>query len=139
MSEAWFGLLGVVVGGAISTIWSWLSVVRAELAEAMVAARLLDEDLRRIEAALGAGEGRHDVRLDLVEWGRQRVSLARVLGRPQWRAVAVVYESGVPRGRGTRVPGADRVRRAREALEPLVEGKRYVVHSAGATGSARPS
>jgi hypothetical protein len=62
MSSAWFGLIGVVVGGLISTLWQWLAVVRQELSEAMVAARLVDEDLRGVDRQTGhehlAGESR---------------------------------------------------------------------------------
>ena len=46
MSSAWIGLIGVVVGGVISTLWQWLAVVRQELSDAVVSARLVNEDLQ---------------------------------------------------------------------------------------------
>ena len=45
MSSAWIGLIGVVVGGVISTLWQWLAVVRQELSDAVVSARLVNEDM----------------------------------------------------------------------------------------------
>jgi hypothetical protein len=122
VSSAWIGLAGVVVGGVIATLWSWLAVVRQELADAVVAARLVDEDLRTIESASpGTARPAADV------WTANRVALAKVLGETQWHAVSDVYRQG---GAGTS-PDEDpalrtRVDAARGALEPLVRGKRYV-------------
>lgn len=44
MNSVWIGLVGVIVGGLITTLWSWLSVVRQELSDGMVAARMVDDD-----------------------------------------------------------------------------------------------
>lgn len=124
MSEAWFGLLGVVVGGFISTLWSWLSVVRQELSDGMVAARLLDEDLKRFDASVDRREPADAVSADM--WREHRVALAKVLGEPQWNAVADAYrpadpsQSGQPASLGT-------VADARAALKPLAQGKRHVL------------
>ena len=125
VSSAWFGLIGVVVGGLISTLWSWLAVVRQELSEAMVAARLVDEDLRSAEALVsGTGAARAD--LDRDVWAANRVALAKVLGHPQWNALVEVYRRGA---RTSYEPG-DSFRQhlsvARASLDPLVRGKRYV-------------
>jgi hypothetical protein len=114
MSSAWFGLLGVVVGAVIASVWSWLAVVRQELTDAMVAARLVDEDL----GSLFGGETPH---INTEVWVTNRAALARVLGREQWTAVADVYR-GVE---GCPAHGA--VQRPRDTLAPLVAGKRYIV------------
>ena len=45
MSSVWIGFIGVIVGGLITTVWSWLAVIRQELGDAMVSARLVDESL----------------------------------------------------------------------------------------------
>jgi hypothetical protein len=114
MSSAWFGLLGVVVGGVIASVWSWLAVVRQELTDAMVAARLVDEDL----SLLLDGKVAH---LDTETWETNRAALARVLGREEWAAVAGVYGPDAP------CPAGEQVQRASIALTPLVTGKRYVI------------
>ena len=123
MSEAWFGLLGVVVGGVISTLWSWLSVVRQELSDGMVAARLVDEDLRGFDASV-AGRKPADA-LSAATWGEHRVALAKVLGEHQWNAVADAYQLEA-QSQSARHP-ARTVAEARAALKPLVQGKRYVI------------
>ena len=119
MSEAWFGLLGVVVGGVISTLWNWLAAVRQELSDAMVAARLVDEELR-VMAEGDGGLGRTPVSQDV--WQTYRVALAKVLGERQWRAVADVYHGSM-----SRRPTSEETAKARDALQPLVRGKRRVV------------
>ena len=124
MNAAWFGLIGVIVGGVISTVWSWLAVVRQELTDAMVAARLVDEDLVTQVAPSLDPDGRA-LRPDLALWSAHRISLAKVLGKEQWNAVAAVYR---PRdGLETPPPTAAELQTARSALRPLVEGKRYVI------------
>jgi hypothetical protein len=117
MSAAWFGLIGVIVGGVISTIWSWLSVVRQELTEAMVAARLIDEDLLAF-AARSSATDRLPARPDADLWSANRNALAKVLGQAQWDAVAAVYRDEHD---SAQVPAA------RDALRSLVQGKRYVI------------
>jgi hypothetical protein len=112
VSQALFGLLGVVVGGVISTLWAWLSVIRQELSDAMVAARLVDEDLKVVEDwddREGPG------RVDRALWEAHRVPLAKVLGEHQWRSVADVYRVNIPV-----VGDKPKVAEARAALRPLV-------------------
>jgi hypothetical protein len=79
MDAAWFGLIGVVVGGLISTLWSWLAVVRQELSEAMVAARLIDEDLLPVAIPHPGGAELPDADI----WVENRVALAKALGKSQ--------------------------------------------------------
>jgi hypothetical protein len=123
VSEAWFGLLGVVVGGLISTLWSWLSVVRQELSEGMVAARLVDDELRRVDPSVGGATPATPLSGDM--WGEYRVALARVLGERQWNAVADAYRLAAEPTSAEALPRA--VANARVALQPLVQGKRYVM------------
>ena len=110
MSSAWIGFVGVVVGALVSTLWQWLAVVRQELSEAVVAARLVDESLRA-----AAGTAKPDPSI----WIENRVALAKALGRKQWDAVASVYREG----------GAseEQLKTAREAIARLVQGKRHVL------------
>jgi hypothetical protein len=124
MGEAWFGLLGVVVGGVISTLWSWLSVVRQELSDGMVAARLVDDELKRLDPSV-AGATPADA-LNPETWQEQRIALAKVLGEPQWNAVADAYRLATRSGAAQDHVSAPIIQ-ARAALRPLVQGKRYVV------------
>jgi hypothetical protein len=125
VSEAWFGLLGVVIGGLISTLWSWLSVVRQELSDGMVAARLVDEELRGVD--LSVGGVRPGDALSADTWREHRVALAKVLGEPQWNAVADVYRLSAGSGSAQQDVSASTIDEARAALSPLVQGKRYVI------------
>jgi hypothetical protein len=122
VSAAWFGLIGVVVGGLISTVWSWLAVVRQELSDAMVAARLVDEDLRSVDLAIPGPS------LDIKPetWSANRVALAKVLGREQWDAVAEVYRHQAQSETPADASPGELLRDARDALAPLVAGKRYI-------------
>jgi hypothetical protein len=114
---AWFGIIGVLVGGLVSTITALFSEVRKELNDAVVAARIIDSDLRT-EPGSSAGD-EHQGEL----WATHRVALARTLGYTQWRAVAAVYETkdltGPKRAKATS--------EAREMLGPVVSGKRFFI------------
>ena len=125
VSSAWFGLIGVVIGGLISTLWSWLSVVRQELSEAVVAARLVDEDLRSTEAVLSA-RGDASAHPDAAVWAGNRVALAKVLGHRQWQTVAGIYRAGARTSPESEGSFPQHLTEARAALDPLVWGKRYV-------------
>lgn len=87
VSSAWFGLIGVAVGALFSTLWSWFAVVRQEIGDAVVAARLIDEDLRALQAAPTSRRAPHDTDV----WRENRAALAKALGHGQWDAVASVY------------------------------------------------
>jgi hypothetical protein len=125
MSSAWFGLIGVVVGGLIATLWQWLAVVRQELSEAMVAARLIDEELRRVEETLS--EDVKAAKPDTSIWLANRVPLARVLGQKQWDAVADAYRVHASTSGDARGASGEPLKGARDAIKPLVKGKRYVL------------
>ena len=81
----------------------------------MVAARLIDEDLLAGAAHSSASDTADDL------WSANRSALAKVLGTNQWDAVAAVYR------REAAIPTGDQVQTARDALRPLVQGKRYVI------------
>jgi hypothetical protein len=127
VSSAWFGLIGVVVGGLISTAWGWLAAIRIELSEAVVAARLVDAELRRYENNSAVPSDRHSLEFDPETWVNNRAALARVLGRRQWDLIADACD-------GLARPPVEEdeslraiVLEARDALDPLVSGKRHVV------------
>jgi hypothetical protein len=62
MSAAfWSGFIGVVVGALISTLWSWLAVIRQELSDAMVAAWMVNEDLANLAETLRTSGGQAQV------------------------------------------------------------------------------
>jgi hypothetical protein len=88
VSAAWFGIIGVLVGGLVSTIMALFSEVRKELNDAVAAARIIDSDLQTEEQGSSAG----DVQRGEL-WATHRVARARTLGYTQWRAVAEVYET----------------------------------------------
>jgi hypothetical protein len=125
MSAVWIGFAGVIVGSVISIAWSWLAVVRQELSDGMVSARLIDEDLAILAQAAGAVGGPGASPADLKIWKKNRAALARVLGQQQWNDVSAVYQN-----RGGQAPGDSldaRIATARNALRELVAGKRYVI------------
>ena len=113
MSSAWIGLIGVVVGGVISTLWQWLAVVRQELSDAVVAARLVYEDLEK-----RLSQNAVTAKPDSSAWIENRAALARTLGKNQWRAAADAYR--VPTSR-------ERLDKAQAAIEPLVKNKRSAI------------
>ena len=122
MAAVWIGFVGVVVGGLITTVWNWLAVVRQELSDGMVSARLVHEDLSNLTEALDETE--HPV-INAAVWQQNRGSLARVLGRQQWEAVSVVYRNYTSAVSGDALRGT--IIDAQGALQDLVDGKRYII------------
>jgi len=125
MSSVWIGFIGVIVGGLITTFWSWLAVVRQELSDAMVSARLVDDDLAALAQAMRSSNGNLPAQDDGRIWEQNRTALARVLGRRQWADVSTAY-----RHYAHPLPEYsldDDLAAARSALAQLVSGKRYVV------------
>jgi hypothetical protein len=114
INSVWIGLIGVIVGGLITTAWSWLAVIRQELSDAMVSARLVYENLIAAEHRVNG----QAVLLNSGVWDQNRAALARVLGKQDWIDVSVAFREGSP---------PDKIIVAREALERLVSGKRYIV------------
>jgi hypothetical protein len=125
MSSVWIGFVGVIVGGLITTLWSWLSVVRQELSDAVVSARLVDDDLAALAQAVRSPDKIRPSQDDGRIWEQNRTALARVLGRRQWTAVSTAY-----RHHSYPLPEYtldDEIAAARQALAQLVSGKRHVV------------
>jgi hypothetical protein len=125
MTSVWIGLLGVIVGGLITTLWSWLAVVRQELSDGMVAARMVDDNLASLAQGRQSPESDGGKPGDGLVWEQHRGALARVLGRQEWERVSTVY-----RNHNLLTPD-DSLRKdiaaAQEALSGLVAGKRYVM------------
>jgi hypothetical protein len=125
MSAVWIGFVGVIVGSVISIAWSWLAVIRQELSDAMVSARLVDENLAALDEAIRASRGKVSPQISLDIWKQNRAALARVLGEQQWDEVSAVYRHG-----DQQLPEDSLsvyVSTARSALRELVAGKRYVI------------
>jgi len=125
MSSVWIGFVGVIVGGLITTLWSWLAVVRQELSDAVVSARLVDDNLAALwEAVRSPGDVLTMKDTDLI-WQQNRAALARALGKRQWAEVSTAYRHCVHP-----LPEYslhDDIAAARTALAQLVSGKRYVI------------
>ena len=125
MSSVWIGFVGVIVGGLITTLWSWLAVVRQELSDAMVSARLVDDDLAALTQAVRSPDRIPPSQDDGGIWEQNRTALARVLGRRQWDEVSTAY-----RHHAHPLPEHsldDDIATARQALAQLISGKRYVI------------
>lgn len=117
MGVAIVGFVGVIVGGFVSVMGSWLDKIRGELNDAMVAARLVDADLARVERA-GVGAER-----SAAIWAANSGALAKALGYDQWEAVAKVYRDG--ESSESNLVGA--LNEAHCALEPFARSKRSAV------------
>ena len=85
MTAVWSGLLGVIVGGLITTFWSSFAVVHQEIGNAMVSAGLVDEDLVKLaDASRITGRPMIDVNITLgvnrvSEPGHCRAAAARLI------------------------------------------------------------
>src|ERR1700761_4926566 len=91
MSSVWIGFVGVIVGGLITTVWSWLAVVRQELSDAMVSARLVDDDIAGLALAIRP-DGKLPAQDNGQVWEQNRAALARALGKQQWAEVSKAYQ-----------------------------------------------
>jgi hypothetical protein len=125
MSSVWIGFVGVIVGGLITTLWSWLAVIRQELSDAMVSARLVDDDLAALYETVRSLGGVLTMEHSDLIWQQNRTALARALGQRQWAEVSIAYRHCVHP-----LPEYsfdDDIATARIALAQLVSGKRYVI------------
>jgi hypothetical protein len=112
MAAVW-GLIGVIAGGLITSGWAFVSIVRTELGDLVVAARMIHADLRRCAKAS---------ELNRELWQQHREALARALGKRQWEAVASAYETE------TTHESADPViEKARDGLKRAAAGRRHVI------------
>jgi hypothetical protein len=117
MGVALVGFVGVIVGGLVSVMGSWLDKIRVELTDAMVAARLVDVDLARVERA-GVG-----AQPSPAIWAANSGALAKALGYDQWEAVAKVYRAGDSLESSL----VSALNEAHSALEPFARSKRSAV------------
>jgi len=125
MNSVWIGFIGVIVGGLITSVWSLLAVVRQELGDGMVAARLVDTNLAALDQVRPSPGGNPSRPMDDRIWEQNRAPLARVLGREQWAKVSAAY-----RHYDHPLPEHslhDDIAAARAALAELVSGKRHVI------------
>jgi hypothetical protein len=117
MDVALVGFAGVLVGAVVAIMGSWLIAIRAELNDAIVAARLIEVDLALVQRTEGDSEPSTAI------WTANSVALAKALGYRQWKAVAEVYRGGHP-------SAADlngRLERAHRELKPFAVSKRSAV------------
>ena len=126
MSTVWVGFLGVLVGSAITVAWNWLAVIRKEQTDAVVAARLVDENLAALAHAIRVSPGEEvSPQIGRQIWENNRSALAAVLGEQQWREVSAVYRHRDPQAPPDRFQ--ENIGNARYALGELVEGRRHVL------------
>jgi hypothetical protein len=94
MTEAIFGLVGVVVGGLLTGLMQAWQQWRTARAEMRTGARLISAELSVMAVKLGAygeGETGRPELPDVVDWPAHRAVLARELKRGDWVTVAQAY------------------------------------------------
>ena len=91
VTEAIFGLIGVVIGGLLNGGVSWLASRRDAERKARIGSRLvlseLDENQRAVSLALKAGSFGHLKSLETKAWKDWRETLADVLSDNDWGVV----------------------------------------------------
>jgi hypothetical protein len=94
MTEAIFGLVGVVVGGLLTGLTQAWQQRRAARAEMRAGARLISAELSVLEVKLGRygdGESGRPELPAVVDWPEHRAVIARELDRDDWVMVARAY------------------------------------------------
>ncbi len=95
MTEAIFGLVGVVIGGLLNGGVSWLSDRGKLRRNARVAARLVLSEIRENDFSLGWGLERKEVepleRVESAAWEQWRETFADGLNDSEWRAINDYY------------------------------------------------
>lgn len=94
MSEAIFGLVGVVIGGLLNAVGLWVIEYRRDRRVAQVAARLLAPDLNQVRHAMKiALEGKTWSGVDVPDnrWREYQGALARAMKPKHWSLVAGVF------------------------------------------------
>jgi hypothetical protein len=129
MTEAIFGLLGVVVGSAITWGIELWRARRNDANEARVAARLVADELQSISNARTVDEPQfrrqRDLALQQDAWVTHRAILARELTDSDWRRVREAYDAlAVPPGGAPAERFVDdQYSEAREALMTLASSR----------------
>lgn len=130
MTEAIFGLVGVLVGSAITWGIEVWRARRTDADEARVAARLVADELQSIDnyRTVDLPELRRQRELALQQdaWIKHRVVLARELTDEHWRAVRGAYDALAipPRGKRQEEHIVRSYSEAMKALEPLMSSSR---------------
>lgn len=95
MTEAIFGLIGVIVGGLLNVGIAFLRTHHEQRQLARTAARLVLEELRENEAKMSVAEGQATwqplLRLDETDWKSYRVDLANSLSDLEWSEVSHAF------------------------------------------------
>jgi hypothetical protein len=94
VSEAIFGLVGVVIGGLLNAVGLWVIEYRRDRRVAQVAARLLIPDLNQVRHAMKIGlEGKtwSHVHVPGNRWREYEGALARAMKPKDWSLVAGVF------------------------------------------------
>ena len=130
MTEAIFGLLGVMVGSGITWGMELWRARRGDRDEARVAARLVIDELQSIANVRTVNEPEFKRQRELAmqqdAWHSQRVVLARELPYLGWRDVRRVYDSlSVPPRSSTGESEVDEQYEQAKALQPLAKEPRY--------------
>jgi hypothetical protein len=128
VTEAVFGLVGVLVGSAITWGIEVWRARRTDANEARVAARLVADELLTIDSHRGGLPEFHrqrDLALQQEAWVEHRVVLARELTDEDWHAVREAYVAfAAPPGEGDAQLIWRRYSEAMRALEPLMSSSR---------------
>ncbi|HEX5989323.1 MAG TPA: hypothetical protein VFY75_03810 [Solirubrobacterales bacterium] len=131
MTEAIFGLVGVMVGSAITWGIELWRARRGDADEARVAARLVIDELQSIANVRTVNEPEFKRQRELAmqqdAWHSQRVVLARELPYLAWLQVRLAYDSlsEPPFSSAGEREADEQYEKAMKALEPLAEKPRY--------------
>jgi len=131
MAEAIFGLLGVLVGSAITWGMELWRARRGDSDEARVAARLVIDELQSIDNVRTAGESEFQKQRELAlqqdAWHKHGTVLARELSYDGWRAVRATYDSlsSPQRSSAGERHVDEEYARAMEFLKPIAARHRY--------------
>jgi hypothetical protein len=130
MAQAIFGLIGVVIGSAITWGIELWRARRRDTDEARVAARLVIDELRSIDNARTVNEPEFRKQRELAlrqdAWLSHRAVLARELSNNRWQAVRKAYDALASPQRSTAGERHvdERYADAMGALEPLASNDR---------------
>jgi hypothetical protein len=94
MTAAVFGLLGVIVGGALNGLIQAALARRRDRADGVAAARLVLHELELLKGDFELwlqGDRPPRVPITSPAWQAHRASLARVLAEPEWDMVSAAY------------------------------------------------